>query len=121
GQKTRFAPVLPRFERIVSGRGRKTHAKSLVQVQADDADARSARKIRAVLPERTVGRLVESADPQLLYVTRLQMDRWRVRRCTSGCFSSRNTERASLAPVRGHSPIACIRRTARPEKRNTAY
>lgn len=64
-QKVGLAPLFPRFQRIALGFAGKANAKPLVDVQTHDLHARTARKVLAFLPERSVGGFVELADAKL--------------------------------------------------------
>lgn len=64
GEEVRFGPVFPRFERQAVNFGGEAHAEAFFQVQTDEQHARSAREVRAVLPERAVRGLIGLADSQ---------------------------------------------------------
>jgi len=61
-EKVAFAPIFPGLERLTVDLRREANAVSLIEVKADDLDARPARKVRSVLPQRAVGRGVVGAD-----------------------------------------------------------
>ena len=63
-EKTRFAPVFPRLERLAVDFGRKPNAETLIDVNADDENPRTAREVGSVLPQGAVGRVVVLSDSQ---------------------------------------------------------
>jgi len=63
-EEIRFGPLLPRLERLVVDLEREADAEALLEVQSRDEDARAAREVRAVFPERAVARLIPFADSQ---------------------------------------------------------
>lgn len=62
GKEIALFPIFPRFERLAIDVGWEAHAEALIHVQPDDHHLGPAGEIRAVFPERAVGRVVLRAD-----------------------------------------------------------
>jgi len=61
-KKIELVPIFPCFERFAGFFTRKSDAKTLIDMQSDDLDARAAGKVRSLFPERAVRRVVEFSD-----------------------------------------------------------
>ena len=65
-EEVELVPVLPRLERFAVDLGRKPNAEALFDVQPRDLDARTAREVCPVFPERSVRRVVVLPDEYLV-------------------------------------------------------